>query len=157
MTKVTIRPATGNDANVFTDICFRSKSHWGYPLEYIELWTSELTISAEELARHMAFAAVDGTGSVVGFGILSTNPPLAEVEHLYVDPAAIREGVGRALLTRMFDQTLAGGCSAIELDSDPHALGFYLKMGGVQIGDTPSTVIPGRSLPRVRIEIASGH
>jgi hypothetical protein len=47
----------------------------------------------------------------------------------------------------------AGGASALELDADPNAVGFYERMGARQVGETPSSVVPGRSLPRMRIDL----
>ena len=45
------------------------------------------------------------------------------------------------------------GAAALEIDADPHAAGFYERMGAVRIGETPSSLIPGRSLPRLRLLI----
>ena len=41
------------------------------------------------------------------------------------------------------------GARAIGLDSDPHAVGFYEKMGLKVKGWSPSGSIPGRLLPRM--------
>jgi GNAT superfamily N-acetyltransferase len=153
LTAFSIRPASPDDAETLTDICFRAKAYWGYPVAWIKLWADELTITPEELERHFGFVSVDDAGVIIGFGILSTNPPTAEIEHLYIDPDAMGKGAGQALITVLKRAAAEQGCTTIELDSDPHALGFYQKTGGTQIGDTPSAILPGRSLPRVRIDI----
>jgi len=44
----------------------------------------------------------------------------------------------------------------MEWDAEPYALGFYQAMGGVVIGETPSAAEPGRSLPRMRLELPPG-
>ncbi len=153
MTSIRIRFATTDDSEILTDICFRAKAYWGYPQAFIDLWADELTISEQEIDRHLAFAALDETGTIAGFTILNINPPMAEIEHLYVDPVAMGQGMGAALFSHLRQQAITMKCTAIELDSDPNALTFYQHMGGIRIGDTPSMVIEGRTLPRVRFEL----
>jgi hypothetical protein len=47
----------------------------------------------------------------------------------------------------------ACGASAMELDAEPNAMGFYRRMGAVRVGVTASTVVPGRELPRMRVPL----
>jgi hypothetical protein len=44
------------------------------------------------------------------------------------------------------------GCSKLLVFSDPHAKGFYLKMGAGFIQDCPSS-IEGRTIPMMEFEI----
>ena len=46
------------------------------------------------------------------------------------------------------------GAERIVLDSDPHAVGFYERMGCRVIGEAPSGSIPGRMLPHMEKRIA---
>jgi hypothetical protein len=41
----------------------------------------------------------------------------------------------------------AAGFETVRIVSDPHAAGFYAKMGASHVGEVPSCVIPGRLLP----------
>jgi hypothetical protein len=43
------------------------------------------------------------------------------------------------------------------LQSDPHAEGFYLAMGAQRIGQSESTVTPGRMLPLLRLVLDGGE
>ncbi len=41
------RHARTDEANILTDISFRSENYWNYPQEYLEVWKKELTITEE--------------------------------------------------------------------------------------------------------------
>ena len=62
----------------------------------------------------------------------------------------MRRGVGRRLWEHAVAVAKAGGFTTVLIEADPHAEGFYLAMNAERIGVVPSTVIPGRSLPRLR-------
>ncbi len=47
------------------------------------------------------------------------------------------------------------GLSAIDIDADPGAVGFYERMGGRRVGEAPSGSIPGRMLPALVIVLGA--
>lgn len=55
---IEIRNAHPGDADALSDLAFRAKSHWGYPVEWMELWRPDLTLTAEYLGAHPGFVAV---------------------------------------------------------------------------------------------------
>jgi GNAT superfamily N-acetyltransferase len=89
-------------------------------------------------------------GTLVGFSlcVLDADPP--QLDMLFVDPPAIGTGAGGALLALALAEARAAGVEALELESDPDAVAFYLAKGAVRIGErrSPST---GRSLPLLRL------
>jgi GNAT superfamily N-acetyltransferase len=72
---------------------------------------------------------------------------VADLDALFVEPAAIRQGVGRRLWEHVVDTARSLGFTSLEFQSDPHAEGFYLAMGAERCGESESTVTPGRMLP----------
>jgi len=44
------------------------------------------------------------------------------------------------------------GVTSFILEADPNAAGFYIKMGGVKIGEKASLVVPGRKLPIIKFD-----
>ena len=75
---------------------------------------------------------------------------LAEVDPIYVEPAMQGRALGKCLWSQCLeDHARATGASRLGLDSDPHAIGFYERMGCRVIGEAPSGSIPGRMLPRM--------
>jgi ribosomal protein S18 acetylase RimI-like enzyme len=53
----------------------------------------------------------------------------ASLEHLWVLPGAMGQGIGRALFTHAVQRAKALGLEAIEIESDPNAEKFYEQMG----------------------------
>lgn len=80
-------------------------------------------------------AVVDG--QVVGFASLAVVDGVAELEDLFVDPDAMRSGVGRALTDDAAAITAARGFTALEVDANSHAKGFYGRVGFENRGVTP--------------------
>jgi GNAT superfamily N-acetyltransferase len=99
------------------------------------------------LSGRVRVAEVDGKP----VGVAALAPPddvgIAELEHLFVDPAAMGHGVGAALLSEAFSLARREGAMAIRVLSDPQARGFYERHGFSWAHDAPSDAIPGRVLP----------
>ena len=69
---------------------------------------------------------------------------------LFVDPAAIGTGVGRALLIDALTVARTAGLDALLIESDPDAEPFYRSHGAEPAG-TRTSVSTGRELPLLRI------
>jgi GNAT superfamily N-acetyltransferase len=116
----------------------------------MEACRAELTVTPADFATRVFWAAEDSEGQVVGFaGLWPAVDGVAEVDPLYVEPTLQRGGVGRLLWLELEAHARDVGAERIVLDSDPHAVGFYLRMGCRVIGEAPSGSIPGRLLPRM--------
>ena len=148
-----IRRARPDEADALTALATRAKSHWGYDAEFMARVVDAMTISAADIEAHQVWLVEDASGSVVGFHRVIPGDP-AEVEDMWVEPEAMGNGHGRRLFEHALAIARSLGATALELDADPNAVGFYERMGMVRIGETPSTLIPGRALPRMRIELS---
>ncbi len=147
-----IRMANPADAGILTDIAHASKRHWGYPESYIEIWKSDLTITADFLSNHPVYlACIDN--KIAGFCAIVGDAGDREVEHFWVLPKYMGYGVGRRLFEHMVSAQTENGAQKIRILSDPYAENFYKKMGAKKIGAEASSVIPGRSLPVMRYDI----
>ena len=71
-------------------------------------------------------------------------------------PEALRAGLGGRLWTHLEDTARAAGARRLEVDSDPHAQGFYRAMGMHRAGQAPSGCIAGRMLPHLAKQLAPG-
>ena len=107
------------------------------------------------MARHEVWV-LELDGTVVGWHRVRRDGDRAELEDLWLEPAQIGVGFGRRLFEHAARIARDGGAEAMEWDAEPYALGFYQAMGGVVIGETPSAAEPGRSLPRMRLELPPG-
>jgi GNAT superfamily N-acetyltransferase len=69
---------------------------------------------------------------------------------LFVDPAAIGTGAGRALLRDALARAAEAGLAELVIESDPDAEPFYRAQGAVPAG-TRTSWSTGRELPLLRI------
>ncbi len=144
-----IRPARPEDATHLSALALRSKRHWGYDDAFLSIVRSELTVSPEQTRTHRVMVA-ERDDRILGFYGLGGTGPDAELAWLFVEPDALRSGVGRALWHHAVDRARSSGCSSLVIESDPFAEGFYLTMGARREGESASRFIPGRVLPVLR-------
>jgi GNAT superfamily N-acetyltransferase len=147
-----IRRARPDETDDLTALAIRSKAHWGYAEDFMALARPEMTLSVDEVADDETWALEDGAGRLVGFYRIVPADP-AVLEDLWIEPDAIGAGHGRLLWKHAVATARALGVTALELDADPNAVGFYERMGARQVGETPSAIVPGRSLPRMRLDL----
>ena len=134
-----IRRARESDAAELTRIAHEAKRHWGYPERWIELWRDDLTLTPEFIAGNEVYLAEDG-GEALGCCALVAGTPSWALEHFWVRPAAMGKGLGRRLFEHARAVAETAGASVLEIDSDPNAEPFYLKMGAVRVGEVRSQV-----------------
>ena len=149
--QISIHPAHEVDAQRLTAIAHAAKRHWGYSEELMALWDDELTLSPQFIASHPVFCAVRD-GEIIGFYALSRQGETCELEHLWVDPQHMGAGVGTLLFEHAVQTVRSMGGSVLNIVSDPHAEGFYRRMGASRAGHVPSR-IAGRLLPLMRLVI----
>jgi GNAT superfamily N-acetyltransferase len=151
-TSVTIRPALPTDAERLTELALRSKAYWGYDGAFMERAAPELVITQSTIERHVVFVAESGK-LVLGFYVLSEERGLPLLSDLWVDPPAIGTGLGRQLFGHMLEQARRRAYRVVRIESDPHAEGFYARMGAKRVGLVESKAIAGRMLPLMVIEL----
>lgn len=127
--------ATPEQAVRLTQIAHSAKSYWGYPARWIELWHNQLTITGAYVQAHEVYAAVDDDDAVLGFYALDSSGEKFTLEHLWVQPSSFGAGVGRELFAHAVARAHALGGRVLEIESDPHAEGFYQRMGAEVIGE----------------------
>ena len=147
-----IRKATSDEAEALTTLAHQAKRYWNYPAEWIDYWKAELTITPEFIRDHEVFVAVFDQ-AIAGCCALVISEALAEIEHMWIDPKQMGNGIGRALFEHAQQRALDLGFNVLELSADPNAEGFYKRMGAERIGEIPADLFGNaRVLPRMRIE-----
>lgn len=140
------RPATSAEAEPLSELALRSKAHWGYAPDFLEVCRAELTIDSSQIATSRIIVA-DHLGRVVGFYSLLGEPPVGELGHFFVEPSWMGRGVGRSLWCHMSTAASTLGFNRIRIESDPGATPFYEAMGAQRIGSVQSGSVEGRRLP----------
>jgi ribosomal protein S18 acetylase RimI-like enzyme len=129
---VEIRTAVETDLprlrEVFRDSSWSNEGNRELLVEHPEFL--ELSADAVREGRTRA-AAING--NIVGFASLAEAPGRLELEDLFVDPAFMRRGIGRALIRDVAEQARRRGVSRVEVDANDHALRFYEAVGFVAL------------------------
>lgn len=133
-TQVEIVRAAPGDAEELSAIAFAAKAQWGYPQHWMESWRYTLTIQPAYITQNAVYLA-QFSEKTVGFYALAETGSGLELEHLWVLPAMMRQGVGRALVVHALRMARKKGADQVAIQSDPHAEPFYLRMGAVRVGD----------------------
>ena len=153
---VEIRRASPGDAKTLTRIAFAAKRHWGYPERWIEHWSDSLTITPEFVRDSEVYAAVVGEEPVAFYALTGTGHKL-ELEHLWVSPPWIGSGIGRILFEHATRKAASRGARTVEIEADPNAEGFYLRMGAKRLGENVYEIEgEKRVLPLMTMERANG-
>jgi GNAT superfamily N-acetyltransferase len=148
-----IRRARPAEAAALSALALHSKAHWGYDADFLAACRDDLTLSADDIASSPVYV-FDGVHAPLGFyRLLQQEDGVAVLDDLFVEPAAMGQGVGRRLWRHAVSTATKLGCSEMVWQSDPQAEGFYLAMGAQRVGESASTVMPGRMLPLMRFPL----
>jgi GNAT superfamily N-acetyltransferase len=148
-----IRRARPDEASLLTEIAHAAKRHWGYPEAWLARWRESLTFEPEFIAESPVYLA-ERDGVPVGCYALILGIPTAMLEHLWVRPEAMGRGVGRRLFEHAARTAAGSGARWLRLDSDPHAVGFYERLGARRIGEVAADMDGvRRALPRLIFEV----
>ncbi len=74
------------------------------------------------------------------------------LEHLFIDPRHIGNGIGSKLFSHLRDRCKEMGRSELGILADPNSRGFYEKMGWRYIKEIPSN-IKNRTTPYLRLQL----
>lgn len=149
---VTLRRARPDEASALTELAMAAKGHWGYDTAFMAAVRAELTFCPDDIARRRAVVA-ESSGSVVGFYTVDGEPPVGELGNMWVRPSEIGTGLGRVLWQDAMATAAAAGLAYLEIDADPNAEGFYVRMGAERVGESPSGTFLGRMIPRLRVKV----
>ncbi|QOZ56391.1 GNAT family N-acetyltransferase [Bradyrhizobium sp. CCBAU 53338] len=120
----------------------------------MEACRRELTFEPSEL-RSSSIAVAEGNGEIVGVAQIKIVGSEADLLKLFIEPTALRSGVGRALFLWAMNKARSKGAERLLIEADPDAAPFYRRMGAEDCGLAPSGSIPGRMLPKFVKELRS--
>jgi GNAT superfamily N-acetyltransferase len=149
---IALRAARPEELGSLSDLCLRSKSVWGYDESFLAACRNELTLRACDLTSSDVQVA-EQEGRLVGVVQVACTGATASLEKLFVAPDALRGGVGRKLFSWALGAARRRGAKVLTIEADPEAADFYRRMGARDDGTAPSGSIPGRALPRLKLEL----
>jgi GNAT superfamily N-acetyltransferase len=129
-----IERANPEDAPVLTEIALASKAYWGYPQRLLDLWQVTLTVYPETIRNQQVYL-IRQSGAPIAFYALIGHPPALDLDQLWVLPEWIGKGLGRELVEHALQSAALLGAARVDVQSEPHAEGFYLHMGARRVGE----------------------
>jgi GNAT superfamily N-acetyltransferase len=149
-----IRPARPEEARSLTALALASKAVWGYAAALRAQFLDELTITPAYIRSNSVLVAEDGGRDPLAVGALDpVTDALVDLDFMFVAPAAMRRGIGRALFERLVAEARARGFPRMKIVADPHAVGFYERMGAARAGEEESASVRGRMLPLLFLDL----
>jgi GNAT superfamily N-acetyltransferase len=145
---VRIRPATPSDVGALQDLFRRSSLANQGDREVLLAHPDALEWSDRAVIAGHTRVATRADGLIVGFVTILPGGAHLELDDLFVDPDWMGQGIGRALVADAGATAADGGVRRIEVTANPHALGFYQKVGFV-----PDAAIETRFGPGVRMHL----
>ena len=142
---MTILRARPTDDARLRAIAEAAKGHWGYDADRVRGWAVELDLP------HDVWIAWDGAPALGWVGVTRSSAQRYELDDLWIDPPAIGRGVGTELFRFACDQARKAGASFLRWQAEPHAVGFYERMGATTVGEARSEW--GRMLPLMQVEL----
>jgi GNAT superfamily N-acetyltransferase len=140
-------------AETLTGIAIASKRHWDYPERWMKIWTLKLTVSPEYILANETWMAVINE-KPVAFYALKPDDEILWLDHLWVLPEFIGQGLGAFLFRHALARSRKQGASILKIESDPNAVGFYEKMGAVKADEHRSEVDgQSRVLPVLQVKL----
>jgi predicted N-acetyltransferase YhbS len=150
-----IRAARSEEAAELTLLARTSKASWGYPVDWLQEWAEELTITPDYLATAEVLVATPGSG-IAGMIAVHEGEEGPEIEHLWVSPEMQGRGIGLALVRRAMQHAEEKGWTRLRIVSDPNAEEFYERLGATRVGDVGAPVAGvDRRLPVLSLPVAS--
>jgi GNAT superfamily N-acetyltransferase len=141
--ELTIQRAQIEHAEALTAIALAAKRQWGYPERWMEIWVPSLTMTPAYIAHHETWMALLDE-EPVAFYSLKQDADAWWLDNLWVRPDAMGQGIGATLVRHAKRRVRRVGASALRVESDPNAVGFYVKMGARKV-DERRTEVDGQA------------
>jgi GNAT superfamily N-acetyltransferase len=113
-------------------------------------------MSEARIAEGRVLVALDAAGRVAGTVSVGRDGDDAELALMFVEPAAMGDGVGRALFEAAVGLARRLGHRRMTILADVNAAPFYERMGARFLRNEPSDAIPGRVLPFYEYDLTAG-
>lgn len=123
-------PAKLEDADELSALAIRSKRHWGYSKEAMELWNVNLTITEDFLKSHTVIKAML-ENEIVGFFALEEIKPVTRIAQYWIDTPYMRKGYGSAMYKYLKEFLRQRGVQKATVVLDPNGLQFFENKGAV--------------------------
>ena len=148
MQQVTIRSAVVSEREALEALQWRASLNNPGDREALLANPDAIELPREQIEAGGVFVA-ESAGSIKGFAaILSRDDGDSDLDALFVEPEAWRQGVGRALVEYCCTAARASGAASLHVVGNPHAESFYCACGFKVLGTTQMRFGTGLLLKR---------
>ncbi|WKZ37804.1 MAG: GNAT family N-acetyltransferase [Anaerolineales bacterium] len=109
------------------------------------MWIPVLTITPDYIASHETWTVFIGNEAAAYYSFAENNEGLW-LDNLWVLPKFMGLGIGTSLFRHALEKAGEHNASILKIEADPHAKGFYEKMGARKAGEHHGGV---DGLPRI--------
>jgi GNAT superfamily N-acetyltransferase len=147
---VRIRDAAPGERAALEDLQRRSADIWPEYRAQLAAHPEMSQVDPEAIAHCRVRVAVAGAGgAIVGFSVvLGPIGRGVELDGLFVDPPAMRRGVGRALVEDAAATAHAIGATHLDVIANPGAAPFYASVGFTPDGEATTAFGPAPRMTR---------
>jgi GNAT superfamily N-acetyltransferase len=150
--EATIRPSRPREGERLREIAIASKSYWGYDLERVREWAALGDFSPAALRGKELFVA-EVEWEAVGWAALIPRGEVCWLDDLWILPRWMGRGLGTLLFRRAAVRGRELGALRMEWEAEPHAIGFYERMGGRYLRDGEPSIW-GRVNPVIGVDLS---
>jgi len=151
-----IRTARQEESDSLREIHRRASYIWPDDVGDLEANPNIFGVDPAALAAGRVRVALDTAGELVGFATWRPTGEDAELDDLFVEPHAMRRGIGSALVEDAAMQARRAGLARLLVVAHPRTLAFYRRAGFVEQGPAETRFGPALRLARDLAE-ASRH
>jgi len=147
--RLRIRTARPDDAEALRELHRAASYVWEEDREQLDAHPELFGVDPDALAAGQVRVAVLTDGSPIGFAtVRPARHRECVLEDLFVEPVAMRAGVGRALVEDAAARASADGQTTMSVVAASRTLGFYERLGFVVEGDAATQFGPALRLVR---------
>src|SRR5690242_16491687 len=129
MQQVIVRPAIASEQQLLEALQWRASLNNPGDREVLLMNPDAIELPLAQISAGGVFVA-EVAGSIKGFAaIVPREDGNTELDGLFVEPEAWRQGIGRALVEHCFLAAKASGAIALHVIGNTHAEGFYTSCG----------------------------
>ena len=134
MRQLNVRPAVASERAALEALQRRASLNNPGDREALLAHPEAIALPLSQIEAGGVFVA-EVDGAIRGFAaILPREDGESELDALFVEPEAWRQGVGRALVEHCCAAARSAGCASLHVVGNPHAEGFYKLCGFSVLG-----------------------
>jgi GNAT superfamily N-acetyltransferase len=132
--EVIVRPAVASEQKELEALQWRASLNNPGDREALLAHPDAIELPLEQIRGGGVFVA-EVAGSMMGFAaILPRDNGDFDLDALFVEPSAWRQGIGRALIEHCAAAARTAGAESLHVVGNPHAEGFYSSCGFEMLG-----------------------